>query len=303
MLGRLWQRFGHPIDASLEELAGMWNALGPLGFKKRLRSYADLGDLVARWKRDVRDVLIRSHEASRIVWQRPGTSELDDARQPAAGGQLMQLYVVRHGIAVDEGGGMPDSSRPLTEKGRRRFQKTARAFGKLANRLDLILTSPLVRAVQTAEILATAADHRDVGVLEELDPKYGVDAVRAAIAARAGKAATVAIVGHEPQLSALVSAMSGVPQAEIDLKKGAIVRLDLSSIKDGARAEVRWWLKPKGARVKGLPVHKKAKVGQSKPAKAKRPEKKRRKRERRSSTEGREAAAPATAVEGSSAEA
>ena len=69
----------------------------------------------------------------------------------------MQLYLVRHGIAVDGGEAMPDGSRGLTDKGRRRFHRTARAFGKLGHKLDLILTSPLVRAVQTAEILAGAA--------------------------------------------------------------------------------------------------------------------------------------------------
>src|SRR5205085_10560847 len=128
-----------------------------------------------------------------------------DVRLAAAGGAVMQLYVVRHGIAVDGGEGMPDASRPLTEKGRRRFQKTARAFGKLGHKLDLILTSPLVRAVQTAEILAGATNYGEVGVLEELDPKFGVEAVRAAIEARAGKARAVAIVGHEPQLSAVLA--------------------------------------------------------------------------------------------------
>src|SRR5207248_11499089 len=102
--------------------------------------------------------------------------------------------------------------RPLTEKGRRRFQRTARAFGRLERNLDLILTSPLVRAVQTAEILAGETEHGEVAVLAELDPKFGVDAARAATANRAGEAEAVAIVGHEPQLSSVVAALSGVPQ-------------------------------------------------------------------------------------------
>lgn len=171
----------------------------------------------------------------------------------------MHLYVVRHGIAVDGGEGIPDASRPLTDKGRRRFQKTARAFAKLGDKLDLILTSPLVRAVQTAEILAGAADHGEVAVLEELDPKFDVDSVRAAIQSRAGKAGAVAIVGHEPQLSSLLAALSGVPQADIDLKKGSIVRIDASAVTDGTPVDPRWWLKPKGTRAKGLPLQKQVK--------------------------------------------
>src|ERR671929_2162184 len=98
----------------------------------------------------------------------------------------MQLYLVRHGIAVEGGDGIPDDFRVLSDKGRRRFQKTARTFGKRGRELDLILTSPLVRAVQTAEILAGATAHGEVGVLEELDPKVAAPHVLAAIAKRAG---------------------------------------------------------------------------------------------------------------------
>ena len=195
----------------------------------------------------------------------------------------MQLYIVRHGIAVDGGEGMPDGSRPLTEKGRRRFERTARAFGKLGHKLDLILTSPLVRAVQTAEILAGAARHREVGVLEELDPKFDVEALRAAIDARAGKARAVAIVGHEPQLSGLLAALSGTSQADIDFKKGAIVRVDAATLSGGAPVDVRWWLKPKGARAKGLPLQKQARKARraTEPAEPKRPTEGKRARKRK----------------------
>jgi phosphohistidine phosphatase len=167
----------------------------------------------------------------------------------------MELYVVRHGIAEDGGEGTPDASRALTDKGRRRFQKTARAFAKRAGRLDLVLTSPLVRAVQTAEILASEDDPREVGVLEELDPRFDVESLRGAIAKRVGKAESIAIVGHEPQLSSLLSALSGVPQGDLDLKKGSIVRVDVDALADGDSVDPRWWLKPRsGARVKGLPL-------------------------------------------------
>ena len=185
----------------------------------------------------------------------------------------MQLYVVEHGIAVEGGEGIADEWRPLTDKGRRRFQKTARAFGKLGRRLDLILTSPLVRAVQTAEILAGETEPGEVAVLAELDPKFDVEAVRNAIANRAGKAEAVAIVGHEPQLSSVLAALSGVSQAEIDLENGTIVRLDVSTLTDGASADPRWWLKPKGTRKKGLPLRKQEgeprAAGESTKAKAK----------------------------------
>ena len=87
---------------------------------------------------------------------------------------MMEIYVVRHGIAVPSEAGIPDRFRPLTSKGRRRFRRTARRFARLGRELDLILTSPLVRAVQTAEILVGAVKNAEVAVLEELDPKSGV---------------------------------------------------------------------------------------------------------------------------------
>jgi phosphohistidine phosphatase len=217
----------------------------------------------------------------------------------------MQLYVVRHGIAVEGSEGMPDGSRPLTEKGRRRFQRTARAFGKLGHKLDLILTSPLVRAVQTAEILAGASKHGEVGVLEELGPGFAAGALRTAIAARAGDAAAVAIVGHEPQLSSFLSALSGVPQSDIDLKKGAIVRLDAKALADGAEVDPRWWLKPKGTRVKGLPLREQAGEPRAKAAsssrRAKGAAKKQRTRKRTASHPVKRPAQPAGAEAGSSA--
>jgi len=74
--------------------------------------------------------------------------------------------------------------------------------------------------VQTAEILAGETEPEEVAVLAELDPKFDVQAVRNAIASRAGKAEAVAIVGHEPQLSSVLAALSGVSQAEIDLENG-----------------------------------------------------------------------------------
>lgn len=172
----------------------------------------------------------------------------------------MELYVVRHGIAVDGSEGSPDEWRPLTGKGRRRMRKISRAFAKRGRELELILTSPLVRAVQTAEILAGEADHGEVDVLGELDPKFDVASLRKALARRAGKARTVAIVGHEPQLSSLLSALSGTAQPEIDLQKGSIVRVDVPKLTDGASADPRWWLKPKGSRKKGLPLRKQARA-------------------------------------------
>src|SRR5690349_5284480 len=170
MLQGLRRRLGRPVETALALLDSRWRTDLVVGLKERLLQRLDL--------------------------QAPANPRGSGTRlSPEA---VMQLYVVRHGIAVDSSEGMPDEWRPLTDKGRRRFRKTARAFGKLDRPLDLILTSPLLRAVQTAEILAIETGQDEVGIVAELDPKFGVEAVRSAVASRAGDVESVAIVGHEP---------------------------------------------------------------------------------------------------------
>ena len=191
---------------------------------------------------------------------------------------MIRLYLVRHGIAIDaeEWKGAPDGTRPLTDKGRRRFRKAARAFGKHERRLDLILTSPLVRAVQTAEILAGELKHGEVAVLEEL-ASGGVAALLAAVAARAQAGRSIALVGHEPQLSAVLATLARLtPEKaeDLDFRKGAIVRLDVSGLPDPETALLRWWVKPRsGGREKGLPLRPAEPPQPTKPVKARKPAK------------------------------
>lgn len=172
----------------------------------------------------------------------------------------MDIYLVRHGIAVGREDGVPDGFRPLTGKGRRRFRKTARAFARLGRRkLDLILTSPLVRAVQTAEILAQETKHGEVGVLQELDPEFSVGSLLEALAKRADGLKSVVLVGHEPQLSSVLAVLAGVPADSLDLKKGAIVHLDGTDLSQPGSAGAYWSLKPRSKKVeKGLPLLKPA---------------------------------------------
>src|SRR6267142_3414339 len=257
MAHTLRHRLGHPLETAIELFGSKWKSdflrLGVL--KERLRHYAQIGN-AAKASEIEPQIPVESGEPGGSEQQVPNNGRGQAVRLSPQAGHVMQLYVVEHGIAVEGGEVIPDEWRPLTDKGRRRFQKTARAFGKLGRKLDLILTSPLVRAVQTAEILARETEPGEVAVLAELDPKFDVEAVRNAIASRAGKAEAVAIVGHEPQLSSVLAALSGVSQAEIDLENGTIVRVDVSTLTDGASADPRWWLKPKGTRKKGLPLRK-----------------------------------------------
>ena len=173
---------------------------------------------------------------------------------------MIHLYLVRHGIAEDAAAGLPDALRTLTEKARRRFRKTARSFGNRSGALDLILASPLVRAVQTAEILAGEVKHAALGVLPELSPEHAPDALLKAVSRRARKIGSIALVGHEPQLSKLVAALARLPAAQaakLDIRPGAVVRVDVAGLPQpqAKKAEARWWIRS-GGRHKGLPWNK-----------------------------------------------
>jgi len=250
---------GHPVETTLAFLEGKWKSGILTNLKGRLFQTPRVQKVVSRWSNEVHaEPSLDLAEPVEVESPAPAGKPSRGERSSPEAGHSMELYVVEHGIAVESGEGIPDEWRPLTEKGRRRFQRTARAFGKLGRKLDLILSSPLIRAVQTAEILAGETEPAEVAILAELDPKFDVESARNAIAARAGKAKAVAVVGHEPQLSSVLAMLAGVPREEIELESGSIVRLDVSGLADGAVADPRWWLKPKGARKKGLPLSKKS---------------------------------------------
>jgi phosphohistidine phosphatase len=166
---------------------------------------------------------------------------------------VLRVYLVRHGIAGNpDEWKAPDDSRPLNAKGRRMFRRTARAFAKLGERIDLLCTSPLVRAVQTAEILAEVLELDEVAVLEELRPEVPVQRLLERAAGLSEK--RIALVGHDPQISGTAAALGNVEPARIEFPKGAIVRIDVEDLV-GREAEARWWLEPDEKKPHdGLPV-------------------------------------------------
>ncbi len=162
---------------------------------------------------------------------------------------MIPIYLVRHAVAVDQADwkSLPDDDRPLTAAGRRKFRKLARAFGERREPVALVVTSPLPRAVMTAEIFARAARCDEVAVAESLRPgRKAADAVEEAaeLYKALGVEGGVALVGHEPGMSGLVEALLGVKQPALEFKKGAIFRLDASAFPPKRPARFRWWLKP-----------------------------------------------------------
>ncbi len=138
----------------------------------------------------------------------------------------MRLYLVRHAEAIERTGTFPDEKRYLTPEGRRFFRKTARSIRELGAAPDNIFSSPLIRAVQTAEILSEEMGFRGpLIVTDKLAPGFGRAGLKALLSMCAG-AKEVALVGHEPDLGELVTSLLSLREP-YPFKKGEAVALDL----------------------------------------------------------------------------
>lgn len=132
----------------------------------------------------------------------------------------MDLFVVRHAVAVPWSSELDDRSRPLTDKGRARFRRCVKGLEVLGVRFDRLLHSPLLRAVQTAEELAQLLDGESV-----VTPHLAAPPAPALLAELAG-AESPALVGHEPWVSALTAALLGAGDGTaVAFKKGAVAWL------------------------------------------------------------------------------
>jgi phosphohistidine phosphatase len=156
----------------------------------------------------------------------------------------MILYFLRHGQAGSretwEG---DDAQRPLTKKGKDSMDREAETIAELGLGLDVILTSPLVRAQQTAEIVAKKLHMKD-GLKEDerLSPGFGIEKLSQILADYPdGKA--LMLVGHEPDFSQTVSALIG--GGRVVCKKGGVARVDLLEGEEGLKGELVWLLPPK----------------------------------------------------------
>lgn len=157
----------------------------------------------------------------------------------------MRVYLVRHAAAIERSDTTPDASRYLTAKGRVAFREIARRARNAGAAPNVIFTSPLLRAVQTAEILAERLKHRgEILVVRELSPGFDLRALRALLA-RGADQAEAAFVGHEPDLG-IVSATLLALAAGFPLRKGAVVALEVDRNVPRGRAKFLWRADGKG---------------------------------------------------------
>jgi len=158
---------------------------------------------------------------------------------------LYELYVIRHGIAEERGEKWPDDTkRPLTEEGMTRFRRAARALARLGVEVDVVLTSPLVRTRQTADIFAAAfSPHPAIVNVDSLAPDGSATAFLAELD-KYSKKKRIAIVGHEPGVGDLAGRLAGM-RREMEFKKGAIARIDVETLPPKGPGMLRWFLTPK----------------------------------------------------------
>jgi phosphohistidine phosphatase len=165
----------------------------------------------------------------------------------------MNLLVIRHAIAEDKerfaASGRNDDLRPLTEEGRSKMRRGAQGLRTVLGRIAHLASSPLVRARETAEIVAPALGAARVEIVDALRPDRSYDELLEWLQGTAlpneDEDRIVGIVGHEPHLSGLVTwLMTGGDESRIELKKGAACLLRFDRAPEEGRAILRWSLPP-----------------------------------------------------------
>ena len=165
----------------------------------------------------------------------------------------MNLYLLRHGIAAakDDPAFESDSERPLTKKGIKKFRKAARGIERLGISFDAILSSPLVRARQTTDLIAEILGQESaIDEIAALAPDTSTDQLLSELTSIEGKE-HVMLVGHEPFLGKLAGfLLTGKNDSDvrIPLRKGGICRIEIDTVAPTQPGQMHWLLTPKQLR-------------------------------------------------------
>ena len=160
----------------------------------------------------------------------------------------MQLLVIRHAIAEDKiefaRTGRDDTERPLTKEGKRQMRRVVKGMRRIVRGIDVLAASPLVRAAQTAAIVAKEYDEIFIRTVPELAPD-GEPAAFARWLRTQRDAEVVAIVGHEPHLGMLTTwLMTGSRESHVTLEKGGACMLEIEEQSGARSATLQWSLTP-----------------------------------------------------------
>jgi phosphohistidine phosphatase len=152
----------------------------------------------------------------------------------------MLLHLLRHADAGDpEAWEGPDAARPLSDKGRKQSKRLGAHLAAIGFKTDALITSPKLRASQTAELVADALG-TDVAEDDRLAGSLDLETVDA-ILGGAGDPASAVIVGHDPDFSDLLSELCG---ADVSLRKGAVARVEVDRPLRARGGTLRWLLPP-----------------------------------------------------------
>lgn len=160
----------------------------------------------------------------------------------------MKLIFVRHGLAGDKAkyvlSGKPDPGRPLTAKGVRKMKKAAAGLKKITGGADAVVSSPYLRAVQTAEILARKLGVKKPGKTVSLAPVGRLTDLLTYLR-RYPAGAAIVLAGHEPHLGNIISQfLRGAGEAFVSLGKGGACMLEFKDKPAPGKAALVWLLQP-----------------------------------------------------------
>jgi phosphohistidine phosphatase len=163
----------------------------------------------------------------------------------------MDLLLFRHGIAEDLTPDLDDALRPLTKAGVARTKQAARGLARIISRPDVILTSPKVRALATAQILGKVLK-REPEIFDQIALDAPLALLRK-IAERPEK--SILLVGHEPTFSELIERLisNGTPRGAIELRKAgcALLKVTFNEKHEPQFTQLAWLATPKMLRAAG----------------------------------------------------
>jgi len=157
----------------------------------------------------------------------------------------MRIYLLRHGIAEDAGPGTPDAKRELTDKGRSKLASVLQLARRADIQLELVLSSPLVRAVQSAEVArkilgVEAPVQQTQALIPEGSPQEVWEELRGL-----RNLEGVLLSGHEPLMSHLTAWLLDAPTLQVHMTKAALVCIEMQSFRSGPQGVLNWMITPK----------------------------------------------------------
>ncbi len=157
----------------------------------------------------------------------------------------LELYLIRHGVAAERGEEYPDDSkRPLTSGGISRLRKEAKALEELGVGFDHIITSPLTRTRQTADVFVESLKSKPSLSQSDALAPAGTSAAVIQELAKHMRKGRIALVGHEPNIGELAARLIGA-RLPLEFKKGGICRIDFEVFPPKGVGQLRWFVTPR----------------------------------------------------------